>query len=80
MVQAGKYVCKKKMQVIKELSTITAKNPQTGSVERVYGTWATTPDNLIVFEPEKPVVLSQQQVEMPHIRNLIENGTLTRVY
>lgn len=80
MLEPGKYVCKKRMQVIKTLSNVTARNPQTGAVERVYGTWATDNDNLIIFEPDKPVVLNKDLINMPHIKQLIENGTLTRVY
>ena len=79
-IVAGKYVSTKKLQVVKALSTIAAKNPQTGAVERVYGSWATEQNNLIVFEPDKPVVLSAELVKLPHIQQLIQNGILKRVY
>ena len=79
-IESGKYVSKTRLQVIKSLSTITAKNPQTGAVERVYGSWATQEDNLVIFEPNEPKVLNSDVINLPHVRQLIEKGILTRVY
>lgn len=79
MVEAGKYVCDKNMNVIKALSTISVKDPRTGEVQRVYGSWATEPENLIQFKKGVPVVLDKNTVNLPHVQHLIENGILKRV-
>lgn len=79
MVQAGKYVCDKNMNVVKTLNAIPVKDPRTGEVQRVYGSWATEKGNLIQFKKGVPVVLDKNTANLPHIQHLIENGILKRV-
>lgn len=78
MMEAGKYVCDKRMNVIKSLNAIPVKNPRTGEVERVYGSWATQKDNIIEFKPGQSVTLDKTTVNLPHIAHLIEKGVLKR--
>lgn len=78
MMEAGKYVCDKRMNVIKSLNAIPVKNPRTGEVERVYGSWATQKDNIIEFKAGQPVTLDKTTANLPHIAHLIEKGVLKR--
>ena len=79
MMQAGKYVCDKDMNVVKTLNAIPVKDPRTGEVQRVYGSWATQQGNLIEFKKGKPVILDKKTANLPHIQHLIERGILKRV-
>lgn len=80
MLNAGYYVSKIKLNVVKNLSINLAKDHTAKKVERVYGSWATDPDNMIKFEPGVKVYLSNEEVALPNIRTLIETGQLTRSY
>ena len=78
MLNAGYYVSKIKLNVVKTLSVNLAKDNTAKRVERVYGSWATDPDNIICFEPGVKVYLSEKDVALPNVRTLIETGQLTR--
>ena len=80
MLNAGYYVSKIKLNVVKTLSVNLAKDGTAKRVERVYGSWATDPNNMISFEPDVKVYLTEQDVALPNIRTLIETGQLTRSY
>lgn len=78
MMEAGKYVCDKNMNVVKSLNAIPVKNPRTGEVERVYGSWATEKNNIIEFKKNQPVTLDKDTVNLPHVQTLIQKGILKR--
>ncbi len=80
MLNAGYYVSKVKLNVIRTLSVNLAKDNSSKRVERVYGSWATDPNNMIKFEPGVKVYLDEKDVALPNVRTLIETGQLTRSY
>lgn len=77
---AGNYTCDYELQIIKRLDTNVVKSDDGKRVEKVYGSWATEDDNFIKFSSNKPVTLSEEEVNMPHIAQLIERGILKRVF
>lgn len=80
MLNAGYYVSKIRLNVVKNLSINLAKDNAAKRVERVYGSWATNSENMIEFKPGEKVYLSETDVALPNIRTLIETGQLTRSY
>lgn len=79
MLNEGYYVSKINLNVVRKLDVDMAKDT-TGNVERVYGSWATDKNNIIVFKPNEKVYLSKEDVALPNIKQLIETGQLTRSY
>lgn len=79
MLNEGYYVSKINLNVVRRLDVDMAKDTN-GSVERVYGSWATDVNNIIVFKPGEKVYLNKEDIALPNIRQLIETGQLTRSY
>lgn len=79
MFNEGYYVSKINLNVVRKLDIDMAKDT-TGAVERVYGSWATDPTNIIVFKPNEKVYLSKEDIALPNIKQLIETGQLTRSF
>ena len=77
---AGNYTCDYELQIIKRLDTNVVRSDDGKKVEKVYGSWATEDDNFIKFSPNKPVTLSEEEVNMPHVAQLVERGILKRVF
>ena len=79
-MSAGKYMCDFELQIIKTLDTNVVKSEDGKRVEKIYGCWATDPDNFIHFTPGTPVELSKEVVNMSHVSQLIQRGILKRVF
>ena len=79
MFSKGYYVSKTNLNVVRKMDIDTAKDGK-GAIERVYGSWATDPNNIIVFKANEKVYLNEHDIALPNIRQLIETGHITRTF
>lgn len=80
MVKEGYFVSDIRLNVVRKMDTIAAKSSDGKNVERIYGKWAMDNSCIIKFEPGKKVWLTQEDVNLPNVRTLIETGQLKRSY
>ena len=75
----GWYEANEPVTVITSLNFKSKKNKD-GTVDKTWGLWASDKDAFIKFVPGTPVELTQEQVDLENVKQLIENRILKRVY
>lgn len=75
--KAGVYRSDKYMRIIKAL-TVQHHKDSTGQITKTYGTWAKD-DNFITFNKGVEKRLTQEEVDLPAIQNLIDSKVIYRV-
>lgn len=70
------YTSDKDFQVIKKLTAENVRG-ESKKIERAYPTW-THAENFIVFEKGKKVGLTEEDLALPAIKNLIKNNIIRK--